>query len=259
MPSSSTPTRSTPTPTHPFVAYMLEHPRRGEGKRFGEFLSRFRGRGMEVTDMRRWQPGDQKKQINRRATAKQGHTGDIRVNEYETERNPHIEVFLDITPNWWGGVDRPHWQQIADLLQDFFQAVHQTRIERRIWRYDWSMQELRSWASIGMDHVSIAHHLAQRLAPALQKIQRKRTYTSQLAQRERYANNASSSTYHIVVSDFLELSTWERASTRIYDQKSCLGVVIPTDMAAWRNYTYWTRDIHQHPRLPLAHIVLQNW
>ena len=58
----------------------------------GNQISRARGEGIEFTDLREWQPGDQLRRVNWRATALRGA---LWVTEQSPERNTDVVLFLD--------------------------------------------------------------------------------------------------------------------------------------------------------------------
>jgi uncharacterized protein (DUF58 family) len=58
----------------------------------GNQVSRARGEGIEFADLREWQPGDQLRRVNWRATALRGS---VWVNEQHLERNTDVVLFLD--------------------------------------------------------------------------------------------------------------------------------------------------------------------
>jgi uncharacterized protein (DUF58 family) len=58
----------------------------------GNQISRERGEGIEFADLREWQPGDQLRRVNWRATALRGS---VWVNEQNPERNTDVVLFLD--------------------------------------------------------------------------------------------------------------------------------------------------------------------
>ena len=58
----------------------------------GNQISRARGEGIEFTDLREWQPGDQLRRVNWRATALRGS---LWVTEQSPERNTDVVLFLD--------------------------------------------------------------------------------------------------------------------------------------------------------------------
>jgi uncharacterized protein (DUF58 family) len=58
----------------------------------GNQVSRARGEGIEFADLREWQPGDQLRRVNWRATALRGS---LWVTEQNPERNTDVVLFLD--------------------------------------------------------------------------------------------------------------------------------------------------------------------
>jgi len=58
----------------------------------GNQVSRARGDGIEFADIREWEPGDRRRRINWRASARRG---ELWVNEQHPERNTDVVLFLD--------------------------------------------------------------------------------------------------------------------------------------------------------------------
>ncbi|MBV8066050.1 MAG: DUF58 domain-containing protein [Actinobacteria bacterium] len=58
----------------------------------GNQVSRTKGDGIEFADIRAWAPGDRRRRVNWRATARRG---DLWVNEQHPERNTDVVLFLD--------------------------------------------------------------------------------------------------------------------------------------------------------------------
>jgi len=58
----------------------------------GNQVSRTKGDGIEFADIRAWEPGDRRRRINWRATARRG---DLWVNQQHPERNADVVLFLD--------------------------------------------------------------------------------------------------------------------------------------------------------------------
>lgn len=58
----------------------------------GNFVSRFRGDGIEFADIRPFVPGDAERRINWRATARRGQ---LQVNDLHPERNTDVVLFID--------------------------------------------------------------------------------------------------------------------------------------------------------------------
>jgi uncharacterized protein (DUF58 family) len=58
----------------------------------GSQVSRARGDGIEFADIREWEPGDRRRRINWRASARRG---ELWVNEQHPERNTDVVLFID--------------------------------------------------------------------------------------------------------------------------------------------------------------------
>ncbi len=69
-----------------------------EGTWWGDFLSKLKGEGLEVEDMRLYQPWDEVKNINWKLTAR---TGKIYINVFRATKDVDFHIFLDININWF--------------------------------------------------------------------------------------------------------------------------------------------------------------
>ena len=58
----------------------------------GDFVSRFKGEGIEFADIRQFAPGDRVRQINWRVSAR---SGQLAVNQMHPERNTDVVIFVD--------------------------------------------------------------------------------------------------------------------------------------------------------------------
>ncbi|MFZ3324264.1 MAG: DUF58 domain-containing protein, partial [Usitatibacter sp.] len=73
----------------------LAHARSARARLAGDYLSRFRGRGMDYQESRNYQPGDDVRSMDWRVTAR---TGKPHVKLYREERERPVVLFLDLNP-----------------------------------------------------------------------------------------------------------------------------------------------------------------
>jgi len=70
------------------------------GARSGQYLSTFRGRGMDFAEVRHYQPGDDIRHMEWRVTAR---TGRPHVKVYQEERERPVVIFNDFNPSMYFG------------------------------------------------------------------------------------------------------------------------------------------------------------
>lgn len=78
----------------------LKHARSARARLVGNYLSRFRGRGMDYQESRIYQAGDDIRSMDWRVTAR---TGRPHVKLYQEERERPVVLFLDLNPGMFFG------------------------------------------------------------------------------------------------------------------------------------------------------------
>lgn len=82
------------------LEYFLKVKKHIGDRHGGNFESQFYGAGMEAVEQRRYQPGDEKRAINRKMSAKYD---ELFVNIFQQEKAVNIHLCCDVNYNRKGG------------------------------------------------------------------------------------------------------------------------------------------------------------
>jgi hypothetical protein len=140
--------------TNPYLSYLYNHPSVGRWSRIGHFFSAMLGEGIEVERIRAYQPWDTTNHIHRKATAK---TWMVHVNQYTTERTPHLEIFCDINPNWHAGIEQVNRKFVVHELSMLLDFLQRGGITWTCWWYTDGWQSLSSHQSYAGDVWQVSH------------------------------------------------------------------------------------------------------
>ncbi len=116
-----------------FINQKLKKPFKGTW--WGDFLSKLKGEGLEVEDIRLYQPWDEVKSINWKLTAK---TGKIYINIFRTTKDVDFHIFLDININWfekWRN-DKKIYQTILEEISYIYRWFRQKKANIRLFRVE---------------------------------------------------------------------------------------------------------------------------
>lgn len=81
-------------------AHRVQYPPQGRAQRAGQHLSRWRGRGMDFSEARNYQAGDDIRHMEWRMTAR---TGRPHVKVYQEERERPVFIVVDFNPSMYFG------------------------------------------------------------------------------------------------------------------------------------------------------------
>jgi hypothetical protein len=197
------------TSHNPYIAYLHDYQYPGTEHRIGYFLSEMVWSWIEVETARHFQPWDAKKHIRRKASAK---TWQLWVNDYRTDRSPHVAILCDINPNWHAGADEPNWHYVLDEVRALLVLFADWGIWWTFWWYDQALWH-RLWSDDcrGGYPEDVLSMLVSSWQPLLDRVKHQREWYSHrglwhsmLADYHDGVGIHCSMPHRIVFSDFLD-------------------------------------------------------
>lgn len=102
-------------------ALFIKLRKRLSGRYAGQFRSNLQWSGIEIADSRKYTPGDAKKFINRKQSAKHN---DLYVSLLEQDSDVQVDVFCDVNYNWQWGIDQINSEKVFAYLADLVLFAH---------------------------------------------------------------------------------------------------------------------------------------
>lgn len=208
------------------------------GQRYGQLQSLLTGSGVSFHDHRRYQPGDARKHINRKLSAKHQHRY---VNTQEHERMSELYLLLDINANRAGGGTQL-WSRtivawLADLAlvtQAYHTKVHVTFPTTQAGTLvTYTLRTLPQWGSAISDILTSIHAVSHEYQTAFPQ------YLEQCA-------HFTKQRLMILVSDFLDQEAQAPARAFFEEKHMTVPVRLEVPLVWTAQGTWWTQYMVSH-------------
>ncbi len=202
------------------------------GKLFWDFKSFFKWGGLEVDDFRKYYPGDDKRSINWKLSAKHW---EFLVNLYKEQKDTNIYVFFDINKNWLWYNDN----YVKDKVFDVFSSIlifSKQYSANLIWVYEenWNIY----YEKIGKN-INKAFIFVSKLENKIKDTSY--NYKTNINTFLDYQKKINKSSIIIMFSDFLWLDeNWKKLIKVLWQKNELMPVNINLNNISWINYTKFT-------------------
>lgn len=201
-------------------------------KSFSYFKSFFKWQWIEVEDFREYQPGDDKKAINWKMSAKQDT---LIVNLFKKEKDTDINIYFDLNSNWfsWNSnlyIDKV-WTFFLDIVK--FSSKYRTKVK--------TSYDIWNWLKINLVNKDLvkAHNLIKTLKNTQNNIWKK--FISNLEKFINYEKKISKKHIIIIFSDFLSINNKLKDELKVLWEKNEIFLIrLSLDLIQWNNFNLFS-------------------
>ena len=227
--------------------FILKIKRLTAWKNFSTFQSIFKGTWIEISDFRKYIPGDPLRYINRKVSAKHN---ELYTQLFQVERDIICDVFLDINYNRRGRKNNNYSEEIILFLREFIWYAHKNWINIRFffpdipkWSRFWIIKKKAELKYLFLwkrytQALSLLDHFHS-IIPNTNK-----RHQSLLPEFLDYSRKLSKKRAIIVFSDFLDVSDEDSKIMSFLNSVHWLHLFkLPVDDLRWQNYNnFFSKD-----------------
>lgn len=220
-------------------------------KYFSAFESIFKWSWLEITDARKYSPGDPYKYINRKNTAKHS---ELWTSIFQQEKDITLDVFFDVNYNRKSGDDIKNREKVIEFRTDIIVYCTKNGIRMKIFYVEtvrFRLQNLMPEWQAKIRCIDVGKHTekAYQFIDTLNKLVRHtpKRYQSWLDKFIQIAKENKKRRAMVIFSDFLEVSSTDKNVLEYFAREHFLALIkIPVNKLQGQNYNKFVIDMH-HP------------